>query len=154
MGCLESQHAHAPQPCRPTVQGYPVNQGMTGQVYMPGQGCAAGQPVQGYVAGKPWACSACTYLNPVAHLACEACGTYRPGYAQASCAQPGYVQPSYVQPLQPGYMQQPSYGYQQGAYQQTATQGGGMSNGMAMGMAGVGGLAAGFLAAEVIDDIF
>eukprot|EP00930_Biecheleria_cincta_P038550 TRINITY_DN2647_c0_g1_i1.p1 TRINITY_DN2647_c0_g1~~TRINITY_DN2647_c0_g1_i1.p1 ORF type:complete len:155 (-),score=25.12 TRINITY_DN2647_c0_g1_i1:166-630(-) len=154
MGCLESQHAQASQPCRPVMQGYAVNQGY-----------APGQPVQGYAVGQPWACSACTYLNPVARPACEECGTWRPGYyaepghAQAGCVQPVYAQAGYAEPghVQAGYAQpcygQSGYGYQQGAYQQN-TGGGGMSSGMAMGMAGVGGLAAGFLAAEVIDDIF
>ena len=68
-----------------------------------------------------------------------------------------YSQPAYGPGYQPayggqGYGYQPGYGqpaYGQPSYQQT---GGG--NGMAMAGAGLAGLAGGFLAAELLDDVF
>merc|ERR1712039_686733 len=100
---------------------------------------------------------------------CEECGTfrdsrvvhvghppegYRPGqqvYAQQpyACAPMQYPSPGYM--AQPGYPPQQGWGQQGYSYQQG---GSGMSTGMAMAGAGVAGLAAGFVAAEVIDEIF
>ena len=83
-----------------------------------------------------------------------ACGNAETVYAQPLHAQayPSPYQPAYGPAYQPygqqTYGQQP-YGAQ--PYGQAAPSGG---NGMAMAGAGLAGLAGGFLAAELIDDIF
>lgn len=128
--------------------------------------------------GQKWACSRCTFLNNAYRVSCEQCGTQRNGgnfdcvqtqevvqghvvsAPQPSQVQTAYAQSSYMQPsyLQPGYGVTPSYqaGYDGYGHQQgyNGGGGGGMSTGMAAAGAGVAGLAAGFIAAEAIDDIF
>merc|ERR1712190_182688 len=86
-------------------------------------------------------------------------GYPQPAYAQPAYGQPMYGQQAYSQPqyMQPGYGQPaygPQYGYGQTPCGYNQNHGGGMSNGMAMAGAGVAGLAAGFVATEVMEDIF
>ena len=105
--------------------------GTYGNSYVPG----------GVVQGKPVTCGngGHAQATTVAYSQPAYGPGYQPAYGgQGYGYQPGYGQPAYGQPA-----------YGQPSYQQT---GGG--NGMAMAGAGLAGLAGGFLAAELLDDVF
>jgi len=125
MGCLQSSRP-------PYVPQYGTAQPGYGGGYQPGH-VVQGKPV-GY-GQEPYGQAYAPY------------GAGAAGAAYAPTCQPAYG-PSYGGGyLQPG----PTYqGYQGGNYANNGGGGGGMS----AGMAGLAGFAGGFLAAEVIDDIF
>ncbi|CAK9038077.1 unnamed protein product [Durusdinium trenchii] len=145
MGCCESSrppyapyggNAHHHQ--GPYSQGHGYQNQSNG--YVPG-GVVQGKPVMGgspgYAAYPYSTPSPCDGYQAGHHHYAQPYG--QPAYGQAAYGQPAYGQPAYGQPA----YGQPAYG-----------QGGGGGNGMAMAGAGLAGLAGGFLAAELIDDIF
>eukprot|EP00435_Cladocopium_sp_Y103_P070664 s612_g35.t1 len=105
-----------------------------------GPGPVLYQPYLGIVQGKPVTCGNAqptAYAQPVVGYNQPAYGYQQPTY------QPAYGQPAYGQP---------AYGQHYG--QPTGGGGGGMGGGMAVAGAGLAGLAGGFLAAELLDDVF
>ncbi|CAJ1393589.1 unnamed protein product, partial [Effrenium voratum] len=144
MGCLQSSRPpyvpHVPQysnaaPTVPAgykpggvVQGQPVGYSHEAQPYQTYQD--AYQPYQSQYQPGPYQ------------------SQYQPGPYQSQY-QPGPYQAGFEAPYQAQAYQGPAYTGHGNSYS-----GGGGGNGMAMAGAGLAGLAGGFIAAELIDDIF
>mmetsp|Transcript_56280 Transcript_56280/g.163164 ORF Transcript_56280/g.163164 Transcript_56280/m.163164 type:complete len:167 (+) Transcript_56280:95-595(+) len=166
MGCLESTQGrpvYAPQPRpvmgKPVYGGGPYGGAAPVQAYEPQ--FSGGPVVQGYAPGQP--CGFGGAAQPCQQYQQQPAPGYMPESYSAPHAQLGMYAPGagpapYGAPAGYGYGGQPGYGGyggpQPGYQGASAPAAGGGNNGMMMAGAGLAGLAGGFLAAEVLDDIF
>ena len=140
MGCCESSRPpYVPYNHGHGQYGQGTSYGSYGGSYGQGNGTYAGYVPGGVVQGKPVTCGhgGHAQATTVAYSQPAYGPGYQPAYGQGYGYQQAYGQPAYGQPA-----------YGQPSYQQTG------GNGMAMAGAGLAGLAGGFLAAELLDDVF